>query len=606
MRPRDFLLIASLALLGTRSLEAAPQWSSNPGSNLAVADAGGDQVQPKIAPTMDGGCYVSWFDNIANGFDLRLQKLDANGQELWPHNGVLVLDRGFSSTQDYGLDVDAVGNALMACRDDSGSGTQISAAKVSPGGILLWGPGGITLTATSAFVAAPKIAGTSDGAAVVAWLENSSVKLQKLDGAGTPQWGAGLNLTPSVGSYSVADLHDHGTTVILSMVHQTGSQFFSPKHLVAIKFDGLGNSLWGTSPLSIFDSGSLQIGNFPSFIPDGNGGALFAWYGVSPLQVYAQHILPGGTEAFPHNGVSGSTNTGQVRTDPNLAYDAASGTTYMFWTEQNSGQSQHGLSGQRFDAGGVRQWGNHGVSLIPVGSMEIRQPKTEVSGTGAFVFWSEIPSFGTDTLHGAHVDSVGTVDIAAFDVASTPAVKSRLDVDKGANGQILLAWSDQAVDTGNILAQNVGPDGSLGPIDLGVIYCDVNPDNSATISISSLDCSQTSILVTLSNGPPNQFGYLLVGTGNGSVTDPPGALGDLCLLGSAIGRYRQDAALINGGGILSTDILNANTGAGGGALPNPLVGNICAPPGQTWNFQYWHRNSGSPSGFSQALAVTFQ
>ena len=194
-----------------------------------MADATGDQVQPKIAPTPDGGCYISWFDNIGNGFDLRLQKLDANGQEQWAHNGVLVLDRDFSSTQDYGLDVDASGNALLACRDDSGSGTQISAAKVSPQGILLWGSGGIQLTNTSSYVAAPKIAGTSDGSAVVAWKENLSVKLQRLSGSGATQWGAGVDLTPAAGSYSVGDLHDHGTTVILSMVHQTTSPVFQPQ-----------------------------------------------------------------------------------------------------------------------------------------------------------------------------------------------------------------------------------------------------------------------------------------------------------------------------------------------------------------------------------------
>ena len=596
---------ASLALFSGVAL-ATPQWSTDPAANLAVADPSGDQVQPKIAPTSDNGCYISWFDSIGNGFDLRLQKLDADGNEQWAHNGILVLDRGFSSTQDYGLDVDAAGNALLTCRDDSGTGVQISAAKVSPTGALLWGAGGVSLTNTSNFVAAPKIAGTSDGSAVIAWTENSLVRLQKLDGAGAPQWGTGLSQSPSAGGYSVADLHDHGTTVILSMVHQTGSQFWSPKHLVAMKFDGSGSSLWGANPLSIFDSGSLQIGNFPSFIPDGSGGAVFAWYGTSPLQVYTQHVMPGGSEAFPHNGVSGSTNTAQVRTDPAVSYDAASGTTYLFWTEQNTGQSQHGLSGQALDSAGVRQWSNQGVTLIPVGAHEIRQAKTEVSGSGAFVFWSAIPSFGTDTLHGAHLDSSGSVDIAPFDVATVPAVKSRIDVAKASNGQILMAWSDKAIDTGDILAQNIAPDGSLGPVDLGTVYCDANPDNSATISISSLDCSQPSIHVTLSNGPPSQFAYLLIGSGSGSTTNPLGALGDLCLMGAQIGRYRQDAALINGAGTMSTDILNANTSGGGGTLPNPLVGNICAPLGQTWNFQYWHRNAGNPSGFSQALAVTFQ
>ena len=121
------LLNTSLSIALTASI-AAGQWSDDPASNLAVSDAAADQVQPMIAPTADGGCYISWFDSIANGFDVRLQRLDAAGNELWPHGGVLVIDRGFSSTQAYGLDVDAAGNALVTARDDGGVEVRVAPA----------------------------------------------------------------------------------------------------------------------------------------------------------------------------------------------------------------------------------------------------------------------------------------------------------------------------------------------------------------------------------------------------------------------------------------------------------------------------------------------
>ena len=445
-----------LVLLAAAATPVSAQWSSDPGDNLAVADAAGDQVQPKIAPTADGGCYISWFDNIANGFDVRLQRLDVDGNEQWPHDGILVFDRGYSSTQDYGLDVDTAGNALLAFRDDSGAFEQITAAQVSPLGVLLWGAAGVTVSNTTGFVAAPKIAGIAGGGAVVAWTQDASAVVQRLDAAGAPQWGAGVALTPGVGTYSVSDLHGAGADVILSMVHVTGA-FYAPKHLVAQKFDAAGGALWGTTPLSVFDGGSLQFGNYPTFVPDGSGGAVFAWYDVSPLQCFAQHVLANGTEAFPHNGVAGSTNGTRVRVDPSVAYDAVSGSTLLFWTEQNSSQSQCGLSGQKFDAAGNRQWGTEGTTLIPVGAPEIRQVSTTVDGTGAFVFWTHIPSFGTDTLHGARIDAAGAFDQGPFALASTASVKSRLDVATGATGQVVLAWSDQRTDGGDILAQNVDP-----------------------------------------------------------------------------------------------------------------------------------------------------
>jgi len=450
---------------------ASAQWATDPAVNLPVADASGDQVQPKVAPTADGGCYISWFDSIANGFDVRLQKLDAGGNELWAHNGVLVFDRSYSSTQDYGLDVDASGNALLAFRDDSGATDQITASMISPAGALLWGASGITVSSTTGFVASPRIAGTSDGHVVVAWTEDSSARLQRLDATGSPLWGAGLTLTPATGTYSPADLHDSGTDVILSMVFQTGPMYYNPKNLVVQKFDAAGTPLWGTSPLNIFDSGSLQIGNYPYFEPDGAGGGLFCWYGVSPLQSYVQHVLASGTEAFPHNGAVASTNTTRVRVNPSVDYDAGTGETYLFWTEQNSTQSQCGLYGQKFDASGNALWGTTGSALIAVAAPEVRQVHTRVSGAGAFVFWTYIPSYGTDVLRGAHVSSAGAFDIGPFDVGSTPSVKSRLDVEESVSGMMLLAWSDQRTDGGDILAQNVNPDGSLGGGPLGTPFC---------------------------------------------------------------------------------------------------------------------------------------
>ena len=34
--------------------------------------------------------------------------------------------------------------------------------------------------------------------------------------------------------------------------------------------------------MKVFDGGSLQFGEFPYFLSDGNGGAVFAWYSSSP------------------------------------------------------------------------------------------------------------------------------------------------------------------------------------------------------------------------------------------------------------------------------------------------------------------------------------
>ncbi len=463
------LLLAFLIALLLIAATAHAEWSSNPAVNLTVADASGDQVQPKVAPTDDGGCYISWLDSIGNGFDVRVQKLDSAGNEVFPHNGVLVADRGFTWTTDYDLDVDASGNALLAYRDDRGGGIEIAASKVSPTGTLLWGAG-VQLTSGAGFVASPKIAGTSDGEAVVAWTEDSSARVQKLAADGAPVWGAPVTLTPAAGTYTASDLHDAGTDVILSIVHQTGPEFWAPKQLRGQKLDATGASLWGGGdPVVVFDAGSLQFGNYPPFVPDGLGGAVFSWYDTSTqLQCYAQRILANGTEAFPHNGSAASTNATRVRVSPSASFNAVTGETFLFWEEQNSAQSQSGLYGQKFDASGVRQWSDDGVTVVPVGADEITQVRCLTEGTGAFVFWCRSPAFGQDRLYGARLDGAGAVDIPTFDVASTTSGKSRLDVARDSGGRAILAWQDDRSDAGDILAQNVNSDGSLGNSWVGV------------------------------------------------------------------------------------------------------------------------------------------
>ena len=138
-------------------------------------------------------------------------------------------------------------------------------------------------------------------------------------------------------------------------------------------------------------------------------------------------------------------------------------------------------------------------------------------------------------------------------------------------------------------------------------YC--NPasgsgNNTATISITACDLS-SGTEVRLSAAPQGQFCYLLIGNSDGIVHQPPGAKGYLCLVGgSCLGRYAKDLGQIDASGSFSTDV--SSSASGGPAFGIPTCGgNI--HPGETWFFQYWHRQPmGQPSTFSEAIGVTFQ
>ncbi len=138
-------------------------------------------------------------------------------------------------------------------------------------------------------------------------------------------------------------------------------------------------------------------------------------------------------------------------------------------------------------------------------------------------------------------------------------------------------------------------------------YCTVaggSANNTSNLGASGCDLTGP-ITLDMSNAPPGQFTYLLIGSGSSVVTDPAGAIGDLCVVGGLLSRYRLDLGAISAGGTFSTDISNSASGGPGFGIPSS--GGAAIASGETWNFQYWHRNpAGAPSGFSEAIAVTFK
>ena len=441
------------------------QWSEDPAVNLALADRVHDQVQPKLVRTDDGGAYASWFDNSSGGYDVYLQRLDADGNELWAHDGVLIADRSFSSTQDYGLGVDTSGNALLIFRDDRSGSTQITASKIAPDGTLLWGTSGIQLSSGNAFFASPRIAGSGDGDSVAGWTRDSDTRLQKLDPSGSPRWGAGITLSDdSEGNFGLSDIKaSDGSNVIVSWVRQD-QNIFDPRHIWAQKFSAAGASLWPASHVRVFDGGSIQLGNFPTFITDGGGGAVFSWYSTSPLQCHVQRVLASGVEAFTHNGVTVSTDLSRARVSPDASSNPATEDIFVFWTEMNSGQSQWGVYGQKVASDGTRQWSSTGKVLRAVAGNFISQVSAEPSAGGATVFYVEELAFGNETLQVTRVNTNGTAVWSPATISASTAVsaKSSLETEKSSEGVLLFVWSDDRAGDRDIYGQNIREDGTLG------------------------------------------------------------------------------------------------------------------------------------------------
>ena len=275
-----------MILLAAASTATQATWSQNAALNLAIADRPNEQVTPKFGICPDGGCYVAWFDNAFSGYQVWMQHLDASGNELWPHNGIVISSHPQStSLVDWDVISDSSGHAVVVFTDTrAGDDLDVYAYRISPTGSLEWGPDGITLSANDDFEPMPMVCELTDGNFAFCWprMPDSgagSIMIQKVSrdgqalfnppveirGAGSEQPAFSNIVAGDSGSFIVGYVKD---------IHS----FMSPRYLMAQKFSGAGAPLWGSSPITIYDSYSLPIAYQPIIMGDGNGGAVFCWH----------------------------------------------------------------------------------------------------------------------------------------------------------------------------------------------------------------------------------------------------------------------------------------------------------------------------------------
>lgn len=481
------LRLAFLALAGSFAAAGHAQWSSDAADNLVVGDAAGGTTQPKIVAAPDGGFYVSWFAD-ASGYDVRLQRLDAGGHELWPHDGVLVADRDYSFTYDYGLAVDAAGNAYVSfnCCANGADDEHIAVSRVLADGTPAWGANGLTVSAPASTEAVYNayVTATTDGDIVVAWSADGGVRAQKLDPAGNALWAANGVLLDQPGGVKLLGGVQPGLggDAIVSWSNQNGpTRILRAQKLAAAD----GAPQWGGgTAVRVFGVGNLQAGYYPPSIADGAGGGVFWDYDAIGLVQNArvQHIDADGNLLLGTDGVLATTDTTSAHLGTVASWDAASGSIYVVWNDYlNSGGADYdGVSAQRIDSSGARAWGDTGKVLVPLtdatdGTHVISQLTALPTLDGVLAGWvtGAIPA-ANQPLTVARLDAAGDYVWATHTVAvKTDRYTGRMTGTVGSDGFAAYAWQDGGNgDDATIRVQNLNLDGTLGVSIIDEIFVD--------------------------------------------------------------------------------------------------------------------------------------
>lgn len=217
-----------------------------------------------------------------------------------------------------------------------------------------------------------------------------------------------------------------------------------------------------------------------------------SWYDTGAARnAWIQHVLPGGTQRFPQDGLAASTTGAAVelRLSAGAAYLSAADEYVVAFERSNPGQSQYGLGAQRITAEGALLWGatGEGLELIPINS---GLHKSFVSvmpapSSDAVIAWIEYRGANNPmVIQATRIDEAGAAvwSPAFLDVASAETTKGRLMLSGVVGSDMLVAtWHDNASGSNDILAQNINMNGTLGPV-----ACPGDVDASGDVDLSDL------------------------------------------------------------------------------------------------------------------------
>ena len=424
------------------------QWNSDTAINTLVATSNSGDI--KSIGTTNGQTYVVFWKVVGapTNYELRVQLLDAQGNQQFGEDGALISDALPMSTFTYqwNINIDA-NDALYVGVTGSANDTGF-AFKIGLDGLVDW-------SVSSPNALAVKVLPLASGNTVVAWLNTSSsvVSMQKYDANGAAIWSSNTSL--SVAS-SPADLYEISSENIVLVYHLLGSGISST--LYAQRFDSDGNSLW-SSPTQLSNKTTAFINNY-----DGASDGDVVYYGYyassgTRFDSYLQRINPDGTLPWGINGADFDTSQARNEMETAISFNAGSDFLWSVCTYRDSSQGNSGEYIQKFDIQtGERQFTDSGKQVFDVGSDNVHAGDLQLfEDQPLFLIKSGMDNGASPTtLNACFLDANGDFvwTEQTKPVATFSANKARVHFNTPVNGQATTVFVENKGEGQKIYAQN--------------------------------------------------------------------------------------------------------------------------------------------------------
>ncbi|WP_310991382.1 T9SS type A sorting domain-containing protein [Aequorivita marina] len=436
---------------------ASAQWTSDTAVNTLVAESG--ELDVMARGTTDGQTYVVFWKNVdaPTNIELRLQVVDADGNQTLGEDGILVSDQlpMSSFTVLMTATVDASDNLYIGTTG-TGGGEPAYVFKMDIDGNHLWGTSGIQVGSGNVVTVLP----LSDGNAIVGWLGSAGGLMQKFDENGDAIWDADMPIEQGGSATVPANLFELSDGDYIVVFHSL--LFGINSNLYAQRYDMDGNAVWA-DPVQLADRATAFNRSYPG-VQDGDV-VYMGYFAAEGLRFdsFLQRIDPDGNLPWGINGSDFDVNQTNYEMETEIAFESGSQHIWAVSTYRNENQSERGEYVQKFDKdSGARELSENAKEVFSIGSNKSHSGALRLrNGTPLFVMLAgENNGVAPVTLSVVNLDQNGEFAWAeeTRPVATYSASKNRISFTKEGNMQNVAVFSEDKGDGMKIYAQNVMDD----------------------------------------------------------------------------------------------------------------------------------------------------
>ena len=440
------------------------QWVDDPATNTFIANCSNDDGELYTATNpITGDTYIQWEGFSSNGWSPTLQRLNFEGVPQWGDDGIHIGGLEFSSWSE-GVSMAATADGgVVSCFADYDGYTY--AVKINADGTFAWGEQGLRLFDGHGFSRTELVAGTDGGFwALGADYDNSYLQYVNADGTMNPY------VTISASGYKCVfgQLTLGLSNFVFVTYERLGNGFYTNKDIYLAGYDT--NGVQVTPNVLLMAERTFQSTYIHYVVPDGlGGGYAYIWHPAlnEAFNVYVFHYDEGGAST-----INDTDGIPVHSADPSNYYGSAYGTVdpithdLIIAYEQTdaSTQTQSRIYVNRITATGERVW-DEGILVADNNGSNYSEIKVDAfeDGSGFSVIYKRSNSYSDEVVMAKGYDMEGN-QIWDKTLSSSSYSRSVCENSTGFHmGQNIVAWVNSA--NGGVYGQNIGPDGTMGPIE---------------------------------------------------------------------------------------------------------------------------------------------